>query len=650
MKSFQTKLTAIILSIFLISMGILAGLNYWKARSIIVENITNNMTQEVINHAADITSWLKKNQAELSGISVAPAIQGGNKEEIVTFLAVVMKNNNIFEGINYATPDGNYINSFGLTGNISQRNYFQKAIKGENAVSDMIISKETGHMTIMVAVPVKVNGQVTGILYGQISLEKIAQENMKIKVGQTGYAYVVQGDGVILIHPDKDQIMKKLELSDIKLLERMLKGEVGSDIYEFAGIKKFLSFSPVQGTDWFLAINVPTSEVGGVVSVLTTMSLTTIIVLLLLTGLFIYWFARRVSKPIKDLEFISNRIATGDLSEIKISITTKDEIGRLGKSFGQMAKNLRELIQKIQCATEQVAASSQELTASSEQSAQVANQIATSITGVAQGASEQMNAANETTIVVEQIAASIQQIAANANQVAVQSAQATEKARNGDKAVEKAVMQMNQIETTVTTSAQVVSRLGERSKEIGQIIDTISDIAGQTNLLALNAAIEAARAGEQGRGFAVVADEVRKLAEQSQEAAKKIAELIEKIQGETDQAVVAMDNGTREVKTGTEVVYTAGIAFREITDLVTEISGQIKNISAAMQQMAAGSQQIVDSVKKIDTLGKKSTDEAQSVSTAAEEQLASMEEIASSSQTLAKLAENLQNAVTGFRL
>jgi len=196
----------------------------------------------------------------------------------------------------------------------------------------------------------------------------------------------------------------------------------------------------------------------------------------------------------------------------------------------------------------------------------------------------------------------------------------------------------------------VVAKLGERAKEIGQIVDTIAGIAGQTNLLALNAAIEAARAGEQGRGFAVVAEEVRKLAEQSQEAAGKIAELIGEIQGDTDKAVVAMNDGTREVKTGAEVVNAAGAAFREIVTLVSQVSVSVKEISAAVQEMAGGSQQIVGAVKKIDTLSKSSAAEAQSVSAAAEEQLASMEEIASSSQALAQLAQDLQAAVAKFRI
>ena len=359
--------------------------------------------------------------------------------------------------------------------------------------------------------------------------------------------------------------------------------------------------------------------------------------------------ARSISRPVNQLAVVAEKVASGDLTQ-QVQVDSQDEIGQLASAFNTMVMQLKTLIKQINTDAEQLAASSEELTASSEQSAQAANQVAASISEVAADATGQMAAANETSAVVQQMSAGVQQMAASASQVAVQSSQAADKAKDGGVAVEKAVSQMAQIEDTVNTSAAVVAKLGERSKEIGQIVDTISGIAGQTNLLALNAAIEAARAGEQGRGFAVVAEEVRKLAEQAQEAAKKIAELIGEIQGDTDKAVVAMNDGTREVKTGAEVVNAAGIAFREIIDLVTQVSDQVRDITAAIQQTAAGSQHIVEAVKKIDDLSKKSTGEAQSVSAATEEQLASMEEIASSSEALAKLAQELHAAVAKFRV
>jgi len=360
--------------------------------------------------------------------------------------------------------------------------------------------------------------------------------------------------------------------------------------------------------------------------------------------------SRGIAKPLKAILFNVQEVAAGNLAIGAINLNSKDEVGQLAMAFNAMTKDLGNLISKIQNKAEQLAASSQELTASSEQSAQTVNHIVSSINDVSSGANEQLVAANETSAVVEQMSASIQQAAVNADQVAVQSAQAADKAKEGGKSVDKAVNQMGAITDTVQVVAEAVAKLNDKSKEIGQIVGTISGIAGQTNLLALNAAIEAARAGEQGRGFAVVAEEVRKLAEESQDAAKKIAELIGEIQGDTEKAVVSMGNGAREVKTGTEVVNAAGVAFRDIADIVTQVSGQVKELSAAIQQMATGSQQIVGAVKKIDGLSKKSAGEAQTVSAATEEQLASMEEIASSSQDLAKLAQELQSAVAKFRM
>lgn len=382
----------------------------------------------------------------------------------------------------------------------------------------------------------------------------------------------------------------------------------------------------------------------------TRITIGIIVIAIIMLGVSGLYITKIITKPLNEMVSFCGELAAGDFRDKPRAIVREDEIGQLSDALFKIQSSLRTLMKQVNVSVEQVAASSEELTASADQSAQASNQIAGSITDVAQGMEEQMAAADDTSAVMQQMSASVQQIAANANEVSEQSALAADKANEGNISVDKAVKQMIYIEKTVSTSAEVVAKLGERSIEIGQIVDTISGIAGQTNLLALNAAIEAARAGEQGRGFAVVAEEVRKLAEQSQDAAKQIATLISEIQGDTNKAVVAMNEGTREVKLGTEIVNTSGQAFQEIATLVTHVSSQIREISSAIEQMAIGSQQIVGSVKRMDDLSKKASGEAQAVSAATEEQSASMEEIASSSQALAKLAMDLQGAVNKFQI
>lgn len=363
-----------------------------------------------------------------------------------------------------------------------------------------------------------------------------------------------------------------------------------------------------------------------------------------------FFMARRIVKPLENLAHSTAEVAAGDLTSHEMRINTSDEIGRLADSFQTMVVNLRKMIDHVQRSAEQVAAASEELTANAEQVQQVNSQVNSTIIEVAQDTDEQVNAVGEATALIQQMSAGIQQVAANANVVAESSDKTVAAAQNGGKSIDEAVNQMQHIEKTVSHSAAVVEKLGERSKEIGQIVDTISGIAGQTNLLALNAAIEAARAGEQGRGFAVVAEEVRKLAEQSQEAAKQIADLIGEIQGDTDKAVAAMNEGTREVKVGTEVVNVAGQAFGEILESIKLMLDQVREISAAIQQMASGSQEILVSMQSVDKISKDTLAQTQTVTAATEEQSASIDEIATFSERLADMAKELQNQVNSFKV
>ena len=374
-----------------------------------------------------------------------------------------------------------------------------------------------------------------------------------------------------------------------------------------------------------------------------------IIVVLLGVAMVAWYISRKISTPILELSSIVREIATGDLRKT-LHVDAKDEIGELGKAVNVMTRDLRSLIKDLAISAEQLAASSEELTASAEQSAQASNQVAGSIVEVAEGADIQLQAADKAKMIMESLSSGIKEIADNTITIVQTTEKASAAAQQGGNAIMDAKNQMTCIENSVKNSSRVVASLGERSKEIGQIVNAISGIAGQTNLLALNAAIEAARAGEQGRGFAVVADEVRKLAEQSQEAAKQISTLITAIQVDTASAVTAMSDETQQVKYGTEVVDKAGQTFDEIVNLVQQMSTQIRDVSGEIKQMTASNQSMVLLVNEIDNISKNTADQTQNVSSATEEQSASTQEIASSSHALSKMAGQIQSAISKFKV
>lgn len=230
------------------------------------------------------------------------------------------------------------------------------------------------------------------------------------------------------------------------------------------------------------------------------------------------------------------------------------------------------------------------------------------------------------------------------------SQQASERSLEGNKAIQTAINQMNSINHTVEELSEVVEGLGQRSTQIGNIIEVITGIAEQTNLLALNAAIEAARAGEHGRGFAVVADEVRKLAEQSSGSAQQIADLIAAIQAETAKAVTSMESATQEVREGIQLVHGAGESFGHIQGSVGEVAQQIDSVASSAEKLKAGMDGVMDVIRQIAHIANETASGSQNVSAATEEQLAAMEEIASSAEALSKMMEELNDLVQRFKV
>ncbi len=356
-----------------------------------------------------------------------------------------------------------------------------------------------------------------------------------------------------------------------------------------------------------------------------------------------------ISRPVKSLTIIAKKVAEGDLTQKVPTIKSKDEIQDLAESFSVMVTGLHDIINKVNITAHQLASASQELSASSEEMASTTEEVSNTINELAEGSNSQAEASESASGSMNNISKNIEEVATNMETVAHSSDNTLEIAKVGLEKSDKAISKINEVKKVITENANAINTLGHESEKIGQIVDVIKAISDQTNLLALNAAIEAARAGEQGRGFAVVADEVRKLAEQSAASAMQIAELINGIKKQIAVAVNVTNDGMKEVEDGVVTVNESGQAFNAIVAEMNAVVGQIREASTSSQVIAKGSSDVVQSIENIAAISEETAAAIQEISASTEEQTASMEEIAASAQELAKLANDLQNAIVRFQ-
>ena len=380
-----------------------------------------------------------------------------------------------------------------------------------------------------------------------------------------------------------------------------------------------------------------------------TTTLVALIIVVVLSVITLVLLLRSIKNSVDTILEGARHIAAGDLRS-KIMLDGDDEFAHIAHQFNTMVESMQKMIRKIKATATDVAGSSEELTANANQSAQVTQNVAQSITEVAEAAEKQMSIVTKSSETIDDFQRGLEEVITNQRHAREQTQATAQKATEGNAFVQSTVEQMNSIAQTVQQTGEIVGKLGERSKEIGNIVEIISNISGQTNLLALNAAIEAARAGEHGRGFAVVAEEVRKLAEESQNASQKISELIQSIQEETNQAVASMEEGRREAEKGKENVTATGESFSEILTMIGDVKKASLAVSERVLQLRENMGSIVDGMGEVDTSAKGIGSESQNVSAATEEQAAGMEEIASSSRSLANMANDLQTETDKFKV
>jgi methyl-accepting chemotaxis protein len=466
-------------------------------------------------------------------------------------------------------------------------------------LTEPYIDAATGQTIISMAMASKKAGQSVGVIGGDLSLQTLIDTLSARDFDGMGYAFLVSADGKILVHPDKALVMKSLSEAYPKDTPRIGNGFSEVDV---DGKTRIVSFTPIKGlpsVNWYIGLSVDKEKAFSMLSefrasavVATVISVVIIIALL---GMLI----RLLIQPLHVMTRAMADIADGegDLTK-RLTIVNNDEFGTLGTAFNRFVERVHGSIREVSSATGQVNEVALRVVAASNSSMFNSDQQASRTSSVAAA--------------INQLGAAAQEIARNAAQASNQASDARSLAEDGQQVVDRSIAAMNQLSSMLSASSTNIESLNSKTVNIGQILEVITSISQQTNLLALNAAIEAARAGEAGRGFAVVADEVRNLAHRTQESAQQVQTMIEELQVGARESVSTMSDSQRHSQDSVEIANLAGERLSSVTQRIGEIDGMNQSVATATEEQTAVVESINVDITEINTLNQEGVENLQS--------------------------------------
>jgi len=551
----------------ILGLGLTIFISYRSAENALRKQIEVNLSNLSARTAGQLTSWVDGIQHEAITWAQFPSLlEALIADSSVTAanhtLRVVTQNFAYFESTSLVNIEGNVIASDIESNigniNLSDRAYFHEALQGETVISQALKSKATGDPVFTVATPIYSEMSVVGAFVGAVSLDYFAREFIDpVTIGETGYMYMLDQDGIVLAHPNRESILT-MNVKDYDFGIDLLAGRQGVINYNWEGSEKQVAYNRVEGPEWVIAASADMEELLVNVRNVAKATISIGLVVIILATVIIFLIARSVTNPI------------------------------------------RHLIQELRHGSEQVSAASGQVSASSQE--------------LAKGSSEQAASMEETSTGLEEMASMTRQNAEGAKM-------ANALARETKEASERGVSSMKQMQTAI-------ENVEKSSDETAKIIKTIDEIAFQTNLLALNAAVEAARAGEAGQGFAVVAEEVRSLAQRAAEAAKDTSELIE--------------NSRETSKRSVGIVEEVDNALEEISSKAVKVNELVEEISAASDEQTHGIEQLNQATAQVDEV-------TQTMASTAEESAAASEQLNSQAEALLHAIGQLYTVVEGVR-
>lgn len=628
-----------------------------NAISIYFESIKENALLLSTNpdvKSADSSIKSYKNETDGDSILMTPSKNGPIEQKIYKVFSQFGETHPAAAYVYMGTPEGGYIQY--PEGNTTpgfdptKRPWYEAASGDPGEVKMTSAYAATGSDSIIVSnvVAIEENGENKGVLGLDVSLQGLTELIKEISIGKKGYVILTQSDGTILADP-KNPGMNFKPISELKIPELSKSLKEGSFEATLDGNDYVLNVVESKNEGWKYIAVIDKSELTSTANHIRNIILLLGAIVAIIAIVVSIFMSVRITNNIKKVSDLSLAMSNGDLTQ-QVEIKTNDEIGDVGRNYNIMASNLKGMISKVAEGSQQLSATSEELAAGASENQRASTQISESIQSVAAGTDDQNIAMDQAVSIIQEVTKHVDHVVYSMGVVTDSIKAAAETANQGGEVVDHTVKQMGNIDQDVTSSAEKIGELNEKSNRISQISMIIQSISEQTNLLALNAAIEAARAGEHGKGFAVVADEVRKLAEQSSQSALEINEIVIDIKEGIQDSRNLVNRGSQSTKEGLMLVKESGQAFGNIKDSVMAVSDNISGVGMAMDKMKNQIETVADHIESISKTTTGMNEHSQNVAAASEQMDASMEEVSMAAHELAKMAVELEEVITQFKL